>query len=170
MSRSQSFLSRPPRVEPPLHSHSGPGTAHRRSALTAPRATPHSGRSGTQRRRTDAEAEIHVAARPFAEYALRLTLEVVDRRRPPQQLRACLEPNLIDSVRVLANSSLPGRALGSATLERIHLTLSDPTATGSTSADVFGSYARGNRIFAIAAHVTRGPGDQGWRVTSLRIG
>ncbi|WP_323182805.1 Rv3235 family protein [Aldersonia sp. NBC_00410] len=103
------------------------------------------------------------AATKFAETALRMTLEVLDHRRPPAQLRPVLDAALIDVVRAFAKSSAPARGLGAARLQRIHVRLIDPH-----TAEVFGTYQRGPRVLALAAQVTLRA--QGWRVSAVQIG
>jgi hypothetical protein len=103
-----------------------------------------------------------VTAKRFAENALRLALEVVDRRRSPAQLRTVLEPALVDMLRVLSTAALPGRDLGAATLGHVHLKMID-----AANAEVFGRYNRGPRVFAIAGRLRMQGGK--WQVTALRI-
>ncbi|MFD4264167.1 Rv3235 family protein [Rhodococcus sp. NPDC058481] len=107
-------------------------------------------------------------AQRFAEHALRLTLEVLDRRRPPAQLRPLLAPALVDLVAALSRRPLAARRLGVASLLRVHLRPSD-----LDTVEVFGSYSRGPRMFAVAARLERTPAAEslgGWRVTSLQVG
>ncbi|WP_235871017.1 Rv3235 family protein [Rhodococcus spongiicola] len=105
-------------------------------------------------------------ARRFAELALRLTLEVMDRRRVPAQLRAVAAPAVVDVVQSIARSGHAGNRLGTATLERVRV-----RPVRSDAAEVFGTYTRGHRVFAIAARIERGNGARlpGWALTSLRI-
>ncbi|MFC9787732.1 Rv3235 family protein [Rhodococcus sp. NPDC127528] len=151
----------PRTTEPPLPRHSGP------SGLHAPRRSAHDGRSPSR------GAPVHPAdpaALRFAETALRLTLEVLDRRRQPAQLRTLLEPAPIDLVAALARAGSPARRLGVAQLQRVHLRPSGPDV-----AEMFGTYARGNRTFAVAGRVERRPAApngtrDGWLITSLQLG
>lgn len=105
----------------------------------------------------------------FADAALRRVLEVIDRRRPPAQLRPLLTPSLVDSV-VSVGQSSAGRE-GAAVLRRMRLQPAghqDPQA----AAEVSGSYSRGDRIHAIACRVERVPAGSGtrWLVVALHIG
>jgi hypothetical protein len=162
------FLTQAPRCEPPITGR----TESRAAAHRAPARSPHSGRSpvgGRGHGRPPAEpVAIDPEAQRFAEHALRLTLEVLDRRRPPAQLRPLLAPALVGLVGALAQRPLPARGLGGACLGRVHL-----RPSGADSAEVFGSYSRGPRMFAVASRLERTPaalGWGGWRVTSLQVG
>ncbi|MFF2087328.1 Rv3235 family protein [Nocardia sp. NPDC058176] len=85
----------------------------------------------------------------FAEYVLRLVLEVVDRRRPVTQLRAVADQRVLAAVRTMLTQDLaPGRTLGTAALARVHLTAAEPG-----SAEIFASYQRGPRTFAVAGRI-----------------
>lgn len=182
MSERGKYLSRAPRFEPPIGAARAitdapyprpecrPGARH----VSAPRRTAHSGRSprtaGSPTRTAvspTAPSAPLTDVRRFTEHALRRTLEVLDRRRAPEQLRPLLSAPLVDLVRTLPREAVPGRSLGAATLQRIHLRAHDPNIV-----EVFGSYARGPRIFAIAARVERSTTTRpspGWVLTSLRI-
>ncbi|TSD97337.1 hypothetical protein FOS14_15275 [Skermania sp. ID1734] len=163
MKRVPQFLSKPPAYEPPLRdASSGLATpCHTPNPIRAVRRTPHDGRSGRQF--APANLELAAGARQFTEMSFRLILEVLDRRRQPRLLRGVLSPGLIDMVRVLSAGVLPGRDLGVAALNRVHVRMTD-----ATTAEVFGSYQRGPRHFAVAGRVQYLP-DTGWRVTALRI-
>ncbi|SEL95853.1 Rv3235 family protein [Rhodococcus maanshanensis] len=164
------FLTQAPRCEPPIAGR----TESRATAHRAPARSPHSGRSPVSGRgqvaRPPAETvAIDPEAQRFAEHALRLTLEVVDRRRPPALLRPLLAPALVGLVGALAQRPVPARGLGVACLGRVHL-----RPSGADSVEVFGSYSRGPRMFAVAARLERTPAAGkalgGWRVTSLQVG
>jgi hypothetical protein len=133
----------------------------------AARRSPHDGRSGTAPRpalRNPIPVDInerHRTAREFAERTLRLTLEVLDHRRAPTQLRPMVDPGIFDVIRTLASATPPGRE--GARLQRVHLQLPD-----GYTAEVFGTYVRGPRVLALAAQLTLRP--QGWRVSALHIG
>ncbi len=107
----------------------------------------------------------------FAGPAMRLVFEVLDRRRPPQHLRHLLAPAPLDLVRALARADAPGRRLGAAHLRRIHL-----QPVGTDAVELFGSYLRGDRTFAVAARIEPAPppgatgGRGGWMITSLQVG
>ncbi|MCX5046716.1 Rv3235 family protein [Aldersonia sp. NBC_00410] len=118
------------------------------------------------------------AVRLFAEQSLRLVLEVLDRRRPPQQLRAVLGRSLIEAV-LAASVNPPGRSLGTARLQRVHVRPVDSFAIRSAlsrpaviapAAEVFGHYARGaggGRVFAVAGRI--GTGKTGLVFDALQI-
>ena len=105
--KPRSLLSRAPRTEPVLEVRGGRRTdggdgvacatarptqrpARTRAPLPEPKGVDLVGVDGI------------AAARRFAEHAVRLVLEVLDRRRPPEHLRAVAEPALIDMVRVVS--------------------------------------------------------------------
>ncbi len=90
---------------------------------------------------------------------------MLDRRRPHTQLKAMLEPALVDMMRVLSTAPRVGRELGAASLERVHLRILD-----TETADFFGSYTRRERVFAVAGRVARRPDIAGWRVVALQLG
>ena len=103
----------------------------------------------------------------FADAALRRVLEVIDRRRPPAQLRPVLAPGLVDSVLSVGRTEHDGAAV----LRRLRLQPAghpDP----ATAAEVFGSYSRGNRVHAIACRVdrVRVAKESRWLVVALHIG
>ena len=101
--------------------------------------------------------------RAFAETALRVVLETIDQRRPVHHVKRYLTPALLDYVRGLSARSSPTPGRRTAALERVHVRLID-----ETTAEVFGSYSRGQRTHAIAARVGAGP-DGALRVTALAI-
>lgn len=107
------------------------------------------------------------AAGAFAEAALRRVLEVIDRRRPPAQLRGLLAAGLIDSLRL--TRSLRGPAAGASMLRRVRLQPVGPD-DAPTAAEVFASYTRGPRTRAIACRVEPVPTSPRWQVVALHIG
>lgn len=161
MHTERRFLSPAPRFEPPTHDAR---TAPRRQPLatTAIRRSRHDGRSPRS-------AHPHETAAPevrrFAEQALRLTLEVIDRRRTPAQLRTVAAPAVIDVVHSLVRSGSARSRLGTASLVGVHV-----RAVGTDAAEVFGTYNRSGRVFAVAARIERGNGRHpaGWAITSLQ--
>ncbi|QCQ91991.1 Rv3235 family protein [Rhodococcus sp. SGAir0479] len=155
------FLSPAPRFEPPAHDTRTP-RRRRPLAESAVRRTPHDGRSPRPTVPRDATAP---DVRRFAEHALRLTLEVIDRRRTPAQLRAVAAPAVIDVVHALVRSGPARNRLGSASLVGVHV-----RAAGADAAEVFGTYNRSGRVFAVAARIERGNGRHpaGWAITSLQ--
>ncbi|RVW05806.1 hypothetical protein EGT50_01130 [Rhodococcus xishaensis] len=173
MSTGHRFLSPAPQFEPPANdTHT---SVRRRTPSPALSSTsqlsPHSGRSPRRSTLHDHPAlhteEVTPEARRFAELALRLTLEVMDRRRVPAQLRAVAVPAVVDVIHSIVRSTgHAGRRLGTATLERVRV-----RSVRSDAAEVFGTYTRGDRVFAIAARIESGNGARspGWAITSLRI-
>lgn len=110
--------------------------------------------------------------RRFTEFALRAVLEVLDRRRHAAGLAGILDPTPLDLVTALARAGTPHRRLGGASLRGVHLR---HVETGR--AEVFGTYQRGARTFAIAGRVEHRPRSRaqgrptaGWTVTSLQVG
>jgi hypothetical protein len=111
-----------------------------------------------------AEDESRSAARRFAESAVRVVLEVLDRRRPVPQLAAVADATVVAAVRTLIGAGLvPGRDVGVAVPMRVNVVLVD-----ARTAEVFATYGRGRRHFALAARIAR-TRSAGWRLTALRI-
>ncbi|WP_430333526.1 Rv3235 family protein [Rhodococcus sp. ACT016] len=166
MNAAHRFLSPAPQFEPPTSDRPASTPRHTApiSATRSARRSPHSGRSPRQSAHTDEVASTD--ARLFAEQALRLALEVLDRRRTPTQLRHVATPAVIDVVHSLVRAGTAGSRLGTATLERVRVRPVRPDA-----AEVFGTYSRAGRVFAVAARIERGNGTHpaGWAITSLRI-
>jgi hypothetical protein len=110
--------------------------------------------------------DVDPAAVAFTERALRLVLEVLDRRRPETQLEAVLDPVLHDAI-------TPARSVhadtGSAILLRTRL-----RGVDADTAELFGSYTRGHRVRALAGRITRTVPTRrtphGWLITSLWLG
>lgn len=108
----------------------------------------------------------------FADTALRRVLEVIDRRRPAAALRPLLAPGLVDSV--LAVGRAPAGYRGAAVLGRVRLQAvgRDQAGNGRATAEVFGTYRRGQRVHAIACRVEQVPDghETRWLVVALHIG
>ncbi|MFE9575937.1 Rv3235 family protein [Nocardia sp. NPDC006044] len=103
-------------------------------------------------------------ARQFSDQALRIALEVLDRRRPVAHLAGMAEATVVAAVRTLVKGDfVPGRELGTAVLKRVDVAMIDDSA-----AELFAAYARGHRRFALAARIARTRAD-GWRITALRV-
>ncbi len=102
------------------------------------------------------------SAAVFADAALRVILEVIDRRRMPTQLRPLLAPGLIDSVSARART--PPRHSG--VLRRMRL---QPVDAGETAFEVSATYTRGTRTHAVACRVESGAG-RAWQIVALHIG
>lgn len=171
----RTFVTAAPATEPPAAPVPAPRCA-RRPDLHAPRRVPHHAVTPRSRRPAPAHAPDTPATAPpdahrFAEVALRLTLEVLDRRRQPHQLRTMLAAAPLGLVSALARADSPGRRLGAAQLRRIHL-----RSTGPDTVELFGSYQRGDRTFAVAGRIERAPvtggtgARGGWVFTSLQVG
>lgn len=71
-------------------------------------------------------------------------------------------------VGALSTTAVPGRALGIAVVRTVHV-----RANGQRTdvVEVFGTYSRGDRVFAIAAQVTARKRTDGpaWMLTGLRL-
>lgn len=98
----------------------------------------------------------------FADAALRRILEVIDRRRPPAQLRPLLAAGLADTLPAAGGT-------GPARLRRVVAQLAEPDGS---AAEVAASYTRADRLHAIACRIeqigtTTGPR---WRVVALHMG
>lgn len=89
-------------------------------------------------------------------------LEVLDGRRPVIQLRRLAAPSVFAAIETLARSAPQGRGLGAARLTNFGVEL-----TGPNTAEVYGSYRRGQRVFAVAACVTLHRA--GWQLTAFRV-
>lgn len=151
--------------EPPVQ-RCCPAGPHRRH--TKRRLTPHDGRSMHVKAVPPTGRplpEVDPAARRFADLAARLILEVADRRRPEPQLAAVLHPSLHATVAVGAKTSDPGTAV----LLRTRL-----RAVDADTAELFGSYGRGHRVFALAGRISRHPVSRrtphGWLLTTVWLG
>ncbi|MBC7304666.1 MAG: hypothetical protein H5T78_27435 [Nocardia sp.] len=102
-------------------------------------------------------------AKRFAEQVFRLLLEVVDRRRSPSHLRAFTDARALAAINtMLAQDLIPGRSLGTATLNSVKLTLAHDGA-----AEVFASYQRGPRTLAIAGRIESAK--DSWRLVAVRL-
>lgn len=104
-------------------------------------------------------------AQAFTEWTVRVILEVLDRRRPINQLTALVSPDVLARIHTLASANLvPGRALGPASPVRVDVAMDD-----GCDAEIFARYRRGDRYFALAGRITHSR-RHGWRLTALRIG
>ncbi|WP_157224991.1 Rv3235 family protein [Nocardia thailandica] len=97
----------------------------------------------------------------FGEQVLRLAMEVVDGRRAAGQLRPVADTRALEAIRTMVGRA-PGRELGTATGIRMHRPHVD-----DAGAELFATYRRGPRYFAIAARVDRVA--DGWRLTAFRL-
>lgn len=122
-----------------------------------------------------AEPEVPVPARRSAHALIVMALEVVDRKRAPQHTRGAFPDHLVEVLRSLARNGVPGRELGPARVHRLHIHpagLPSEGATGRPDADsreyeVCATYARGPRLFAVAARIRVTP--TGASCTALRL-
>ncbi|TCN57113.1 hypothetical protein EV641_102257 [Rhodococcus sp. SMB37] len=109
---------------------------------------------------------VDTSAHRFAELAVRLVLEVVDGRRPDAQLTTVLTPALVTTFSAARRARTEA---DSAVVLRTRLQTVD-----ARTAELFGSYARGHRVFAMAGRVvrtpTRGHTRHGWAITTLWLG
>ncbi|MDH6196749.1 hypothetical protein M2272_003402 [Mycobacterium frederiksbergense] len=135
-------------VTPPVPSCPAPTTLHRHTPRRLRLVDP------------VPERHVHAGAAQFADLALRRVLEVVDRRRPPAQLRPLMSQLLLDVVVATAKS----RHGSTANLRRVGLR----PATQPDAAEVFATYTRGPRVRAIAARIELRGGR--WQLTALQLG
>ncbi|WP_234711884.1 Rv3235 family protein [Mycolicibacterium setense] len=108
----------------------------------------------------DPEPQLQPGAAQFADMALRRVLEVVDRRRPPAQLRSLMSQLLLDAVVAAAKPRHPTTA----SLRRVGLRPAAP----SGAAELFATYTRGARVRAIAGRIELRSGR--WQLTALQLG
>lgn len=117
--------------------------------------------------------DVPVPALRAAHAVVTMALEVVDRRRPPHRTRGAFPPHLTEMLRVLARDGVPGRDLGPARVHRLHVNAAEPTrgpggpGEGAADYEVCATYARGPRLFAVAARVRVTP--TGATCTALRL-
>ena len=102
--------------------------------------------------------DVPVPARRAAQAVVLMALEIVDRRRPPHLTRGAFPPHLVEMLRSLARDGVPGQDLGPARLHRLHITAVDAAAAhrptdAPADYEVCASYARGPRLFAVAARI-----------------
>lgn len=123
----------------------------------------------------DSEPAVPVPTRRAAHALILMALEVVDRKRAPQHTRGAFPPHLTEMLRTLAREGVPGRQLGPARIHRLHIHAADPgaprdvapTADRGDDYEVCATYARGPRLFAVAARIRVTP--TGATCTALRL-
>lgn len=93
---------------------------------------------------------VNIEIRQFATGAVKLVLEVMDRRRPIGQLGRVALPHISDQFRVLLAAGSATRSPASSTLLRLHSQSSRPDA-----AEVTVVYRRGDRVHAMGARVEK---------------
>lgn len=106
------------------------------------------------------ERQLQPGAAQFADMALRRVLEVVDRRRPPSQLKSLMSQLLLDAV----VASTASRHVTTASLRRVGLR----PAASPEAAELFATYTRGARVRAIAGRIELRSGR--WQLTALQLG
>jgi len=145
------LLIRPPAAEPPARVF--PTSAAPPAGLAAPRlgsdaaprpAAPEPASRPAPRPAPPVPAAT-AAVRRRVEAVLRISLEVVDRRRRPDRLRGAATEAVMATLATLASHGPPGRDCGSARLRRIHI-----SAAGPSAVEVCANYRRGPRVLAIA--------------------
>lgn len=134
-----------------------------RKSLRANRSAPAGIRRAHRAAHTAGEAAGPDRAREFAGTALRILLEVLDRRRPVAQLDTLCAPALVHTVGALvAGDHAPSRTLGAAVLTKYRLFPADDQAF-----ELIAMYHRGPRRLALAGRVERTAA--GWKLTALRL-
>lgn len=126
--------------------------------------------------RTPAEDDQARAAATFADGALRRVLEVIDRRRPPAQVRPLLAGGLVESLLPklsrhdfqLQHGRAPDRNTRQATAQ-LRRVRAQPVGQDGRAAEVSASYTRGDRVHAIACRVEQLPGAR-WQMVALHLG
>lgn len=107
----------------------------------------------THRRRPSAPPKpeaVNVEIRHFATSAIKLVLEVMDRRRPVSQLERVALPHITDQFRVLLGAGEHHRRPATSTVMRVHTQSSKADA-----AEITVIYSRGDRVHAMGARVER---------------
>lgn len=100
----------------------------------------------------------------FADAVLRRVLEVIDQRRPPNQLRGLLATGLVET--------LPAARLHGSGAARLRRVRAFPVGRHCDAAEVAASYTRGERVHALACRVQRfsTPAGPRWQLVALHIG
>ena len=111
------------------------------------------------------------AATAFADAALRTVLEVMDQRRPGNQLRPLMVGGLADTVVTLGRAHVdgPGHRRTAAVLRRVRLQAVD---AAESAFEVAAAYSRAPRVHALACRVELVTTVRGarWQVVALHIG
>ncbi len=128
----------------------------------------HSAPAGVRRAQRAGHAGVRrpepAGARAFATTAVRILLEVLDRRRPVAQLNALCTPGLVFAVgSLVAGDHAPSRTLGSAVLGTVRLFQVEEQA-----AEMMATYQRGPRRLVVAGRIERGTATP-WKMTALRV-
>lgn len=104
-------------------------------------------------------------AERIARGVLVTVLEVIDGRRAPATVSALLEPGPMAQVVRLAKA--PRRPADAAQVRTVQIALSPTKKAHTSGIEVCATYARGRRLFAVAAHLEAGEGRV--RCTGLRM-
>ncbi|WP_327148137.1 Rv3235 family protein [Nocardia sp. NBC_01329] len=135
-----------------------------RKALRRNRSAPAGLRRGQRTGHAAARRPEPAGARAFATTAVRILLEVLDRRRPVAQLNALCTPGLVCAIgSLVAGDHAPGRALGSAVPGAVRLFQVEERA-----AEMMATYQRGPRRLVVAGRIERGSTTP-WKMTALRV-
>ena len=97
------------------------------------------------------ELQTAMSVRAFAIAALSRVLEAIDGRRARTQLVPCLTADVLAQITELVQGGSAGEP-GCARLHRVHVQLRD-----EGGAEFFGTYARGERVRAVAGRIERRP-------------
>ncbi|MGW4845827.1 Rv3235 family protein [Nocardia brasiliensis] len=109
------------------------------------------------------DPEAVLSAKEFAQWAVRLVLEVLDHRRLVTHMTSVADARIVAALRTMVNTDvIPGRGLGVAVPGRVTVRMVD-----ARTAEVCAGYDRGPRHFALAARIVRTRGQ--WRLTALRV-
>ncbi len=134
-----------------------------RKSLRANRSAPAGIRRAHRAAHTADDRTEPSEAREFAGRAIRILLEVLDRRRPVAQLNSLCVPALVHTVGALvAGDHAPSRTLGAAVLTKFRLFPADDHAF-----ELIAMYQRGPRRLALAGRVEHTA--TGWKLTALRL-
>lgn len=93
---------------------------------------------------------VSMQIRHFATGAIKLVLEVMDRRRPVSQLGRVALPHIADQFRVVLAASEHSRPPSASTVLRVHT-----QSSGDDAAEITVVYGRGDRVHAMGARVER---------------
>lgn len=109
------------------------------------------------------DLEAVLSAKEFAQWVVRLVLEVLDHRRLVTHMTSVADARIVAALRTMVNADVvPGRGLGVAVPQRVTIRMVD-----ARTAEICAGYDRGARHFALAARITRIRGQ--WRLSALRL-
>ena len=102
------------------------------STEPSPGARPERLASAAPRRPARVPADqVPVPARRSAQALVVMALEVVDRKRAPNNMRGAFPDHLVEMLRSLARTGVPGRQLGPARIHRLHVHPAGVSSTGT---------------------------------------